>query len=267
MIYKLITLILIPSLAHAFTLNNSIGARFKDDEVKVRVGINPTACTNVDLDEVAGMLDEAVDDFWNTVPSSRLTLKPDGSYQTGDNNYRTGELCLIGGSCGGTAVPAVTDIVITCNTNATNFPGGSSLLALTLPNVISGKDIKGAVVLINDTNANFDNLPRHKKVAVIAHEIGHALGLGHSEEKAALMYYSVVPKRESLGQDDIDGITYLYAVQMDMFGYGCFLGSLALNKDDDDQTGGGSFWATALLGLFLALLFRPKKSSEASSLA
>ncbi len=269
MIYKIALFLLIPSLAQAFTLNNSIGARFKDNKVKVRVGINPTACTNVDLDEVASMLDEAVDDFWNTVPTSRLTLEAEGSYQTGDNTYRTGELCLIGGSCGGAAVPAVTDIVVTCNENSTNFPNGSSLLALTLPNVISGKDIKGAVVLINDRSTSFNNLERHKKVAVIAHEIGHALGLGHSDEKAALMYYSVVPKRESLGQDDIAGITYLYAVQMDMFGYGCFLGSLALGKDDDDDRtgGGGSFWATALFGLLLALLFKPKRSNAASSLA
>jgi hypothetical protein len=253
---RFLLLLLLPTLAHAFTLNNSIGARFKDDNVSVRVGINPTPCTNVDLNEVAELLNESVDAFWNTVPTSRLLLKPDGSENTGDDDYYTGYLCLIGGSCAGTPVPETSDIIVTCNNNNTNFPGGSSLLALTLPNVIKGKDIKGAVVLINDTNDSFDNLSRDKKIGVIAHEIGHAIGLGHSDESAALMYYRVVPVRENLGRDDMKGVTYLYGSQMDLFGAGCFLGTVAMKSNDDRQppTGGaGGFILTLLGGLLLAL--------------
>lgn len=264
---KLILALLLPTLAHAFTLNNSIGARFKDEKVNVRVGINPTACTNVDLNEVASLVGEAVDEFWNKVPSSRLELKDGGSFQTGDDDFWNGELCLIGGTCGATVIPGVSDIVITCNQNATNFTAGS-LLALTLPNVIRGKNIQGAVVIINDTSTTFDQLSRDKKVAVIAHELGHAIGLGHSEEKSALMYFAVVPKRSSLGQDDIDGVTYLYPVQLDVFGAGCFLGSIAASSDDDSQ-GPGTFWPTAIVGLVIALVLgrKSKKSIAESSLA
>ncbi len=258
----LFSFLLLPTLAQAFTLNNSIGARFKEKEVNVRVGMNPTPCDNVDLDEVSGLLSEAMDNFWNKVSTSRLELKTSGSENTGDDNYWTGELCLSGGACGGTPIPAPNDIIVTCNKNTTNFPGGSSLLALTLPNDISGKDIKGAVVLINDTNGSFGALSSKDKVAVIAHEVGHAIGLGHSEESSALMFYKVVPTRTNLGRDDRLGVTYLYPVQVDLFGAGCFLGTIStLKSGDGDGDGGGTntFWPTALMGLLLALVFKRTK--------
>jgi hypothetical protein len=251
---KYLILFFIPTLSFGFTLNNSIGARFKSEKVQVRAGLN--SCNNVDMQEVAGLINDAIKNFWNTVPTSRLDLQDGGSFTITDNTFYTGELCLTGGACGGAPVPAVNDIVITCNENTTNFPGGSSLLALTLPNSISGKNILGSVILINDNANNFDNLSTNQKISVIAHEIGHAIGLGHSDDRAALMFFSVVPVRSSLGQDDIDGVTYLYPVQFDLFGAGCFLGSI--NKDDD-----WTFWPTALLGMLLALVFfkRSKRTS------
>jgi hypothetical protein len=65
--------------------------------------------------------------------------------------------------------------------------------------------------------------------AVIAHEIGHAFGLGHSEYKHNLMYYSVGGKTQKwLGIDDIDGATYLYPHDAEMAG---LLGSCGTIKD------------------------------------
>ncbi len=254
----LLLLTVLPALAASgFTLNNSLGARFKSDKVKVRVASVSGTCNGqgTSADELRGLVDEAVDDFWNTVPTSRLQLEDGGELDTNDNDFITGELCLQGDACGGTPIPAVSDIVITCNTNATNFPGGSSLLALTLPTVIKGKNIKGAVIAVNATNDSFGSLPRHKKVAVIAHEIGHAIGLGHSGEKANLMYYSVVPKRESLGQGDIDGVTFLYPVQMDMFGTSCLTGTISTGGDQGGSGGMPSgWWPTLLAGLAVGLL-------------
>lgn len=251
---KYLVLLLLPQLAFAFTLNNSIGARYKENKVQVRAGLNSN-CNNVDMQEVAGLINDAIKNFWNTVPTSRLQLEDGGSFDVSDG-FVTGELCLIGGSCVGTPIPAVTDIVITCNENTTNFPN-SSLLALTLPTVISGKDIKGSVIIINNLpSSTFKNLNTNQKISVISHEIGHAIGLGHSDDRSALMFFSVVPVRNSLGRDDMDGVTYLYPVQGDMFGLGCFLGNIESSEMN-------SFWPTALLGLLLALSFK-RKSKKVS---
>ena len=262
-------LCLLPLSAQAiFTLNNSIGARFKSNKVKVRVTSNSGNCNNNGTtgDELVGLITPAVRDFWNTVPTSRLELEDGGFYETSDNNFITGELCLSGSTCAGTPIPEVTEIVITCNTNATNFPGGSGLLALALPTTINGKYIKGATIAINTANGNFGALSRDRKIAVISHEIGHAIGLGHSTTSNSLMYSEIVPSRTALGQDDFDGVTYLYPVQLDFFGLGDTLGagncgtiSLIGGQDDDhddNQSGGGpSGWALTIgLGVILGLL-------------
>ena len=252
---KYLILILLPQFAFAFTLNNSIGARYKEDRVQVRAGLNSN-CVDVDMQEVASLIPDAIKNFWNTVPTSRLVLEDGGSFDV-SNDFYNNELCLIGGSCGGAAIPAVTDIVITCNGNATNFPGGSNLLALTLPTVISGKNItKGSMVIINELSTSFKNLNTNQKISVISHEIGHAIGLGHSDDRSALMFFSIVPVRNSLGRDDMDGVSYLYPVQGDMFGMGCFLGSI----DSEDVN---KFWPGALLGMLLALTFK-KRSKKVS---
>ncbi|KAK7381357.1 hypothetical protein VNO78_33993 [Psophocarpus tetragonolobus] len=45
---------------------------------------------------------------------------------------------------------------------------------------------------------------------VALHEIGHALGLGHSRVPASIMYPSYEGIKRSLSQDDVDGIRALY---------------------------------------------------------
>jgi peptidoglycan hydrolase-like protein with peptidoglycan-binding domain len=47
-------------------------------------------------------------------------------------------------------------------------------------------------------------------VSVAAHEFGHALGLGHSADNKALMYWAYQGAHRYLGTDDIQGIQNLY---------------------------------------------------------
>jgi hypothetical protein len=221
MIKLILFLILYSQLSHAWTLNNNFGASFKDNRVKVFFD-DISTCNNIKLssDDVQSMIEPAIEDFWNRVPTSNLILE-DAGFSRGIANINEGRLCSpTDDACiaAGDTIPAVNEIVIACNGEIANF-GSGNVLAVTVPNKFSGKNILGAVILINDHFTSiFGNLSRADQIAVIAHEIGHAIGLGHSEEKSALMYYRTVDLRKRLGQDDIDGVSFLYPMKGDLYG-------------------------------------------------
>lgn len=193
----------------AFTLNNNMKLAFAQNNVAIHWARG--LCTNLNMsdDELLSLIDDAVI-YWNKSPTSRLKLTK-GDLLSVSGNYATDLLCLTGTNCDANPNLSVDhEILISCNTNNNNFHTPSNL-ATTLPNHYSGNTIIGSLILINDISNNlFKNFNRDEKVAVIAHEIGHAIGLGHSPVQDSLMYYSLIPNRRSLGQDDIDGITYLY---------------------------------------------------------
>jgi hypothetical protein len=251
----LLVSLLFISTAHAYTLNNNFGASFKDNEVKVRVD-RSTTCANagVTVYELEDLIKPSVDKFWNTVPTSNLVLKS-GGYQEAVANINTGRLCApTDDECittaGGTVIAPVDDIVIACNNNALNF-GDPNVIAVTIPNNFSGKKITGAVILINESSTIFSTLSKADRIGVIAHEIGHAIGLGHTDDKGALMYYRTVDQRSKLGEDDMRGVSYLYPMQLD--GGGLLGGCGTIN------TGSGSinppFWQMgAMLALMIAII-------------
>lgn len=263
----------LPSLSFAFTLNNNFEAAFDKKEVKVFID-NTSTCANAGLTpyELADLVKPAVEKFWNTVPTSSLRLKAAGFSDPVDN-INSGRLCpptddqCISGA-GSTVIPPVSGIVIACNNNPDNYGNSgsdvSNVLAVTVPNNFSGKKIKGAIILINNVSGSaFSRLSHGDKKSVIAHEIGHAIGLGHSEDKAALMYYRTVDLRSKLGQDDIDGVSYLYPVHVDGCGgfSGLFGGTISTRKDDDFP-----FWPMvisllAMVGIFELLRLAKLRTS------
>jgi hypothetical protein len=245
--------------AQAFRLNTNVSAAFGDNEVKIYITSNST-CTNAGItnSELMSIAMDGADEFWNKVPTSNLKLKKGGTLTTTDSKFLTEKLCAEDSetTCdSATTVPIVADIVIACNSNSTNFPS-SEYLALSAPVNLSSTKIKGSIILINDSaDSIFSTLSRKERVSVLAHEIGHAIGLGHSNKDEALMYYKNSDSLFSLSQDDIDGLTYLYPNKLD--GLTNCSGILAgtLNIDDDNSPSNGSgFLFSLFFGVLIAFL-------------
>lgn len=92
------------------------------------------------------------------------------------------------------------------------FDGRGQVLAhATFPNQFAPR----RVILHFDDDERWVNSPSQNVdlLTVGIHEIGHALGLGHSRDPNAIMFPSYTGPRRSLGQDDIDGIQTLYGAQ------------------------------------------------------
>lgn len=203
-----------------FTLNNTAGAAFTEDEVKLYFADN---CVNsgIDTSEWLYLISQTAQRFWNTAPTSRLTLSEAGTRSVSTAFY-TDSLCTNSSSdCDINPDLIVSDnILISCNEEATiNFPD-DRILAKALPNNTNGKTINGAIVLINDTATNrFQSMSIDEKISVVAHEIGHALGLGHSRFREALMYAESLESRTKLGWDDIEGLSFLYPKEQPFGGF------------------------------------------------
>lgn len=220
---KIFALYLVYSLtpnAWAFTLNNTAAAAFNENEVKVYFANN---CVNsgIDTSEWLHIINQAGERFWNTAPTSKLTLVESGT-KTVSTAFYTDSLCTNSSSdCDINPDLVVSDnILVSCNEEATtNFPD-DRILAKALPNNTDGKTIKGAIVLINDSATNrFQDMSTDEKISVVAHEIGHALGLGHSKFREALMYAESLESRTKLGWDDIEGISFLYPKEQPFGGF------------------------------------------------
>ncbi len=74
-----------------------------------------------------------------------------------------------------------------------------------------GAQIVGAVIRLNYDDSGMGRADDDYIKAVMIHEFGHMLGLGHSDDDRAIMSYGR-SEGEILAQDDVDGITYLYPV-------------------------------------------------------
>lgn len=256
----------------AYTLNNNFGAAFKNSNVNVYVA-SDTICptSRLSVHELAALVKPAINNFWNKVPTSSLRLKAAGFAAPIGADINEDRLCApTDTNCINNdpdpKIPPVKDILIACNSNEENYggPASTNVLAVTVPNNFSGSKIAGAVILINDFSATFGNLSHNDKVSVIAHEIGHAIGLGHAESvhKEALMYYKTVDLRRALAQDDIDGVSYLYPVKMD--GCGLFGGTITTGpKSPSFWQMGGTFALLILIFEMVKLLRRPKACAPA----
>jgi hypothetical protein len=235
LLLPLLLIILSANNVLGFTLNTSTGAAFEADEVAVNVA--SITCTNLGVsnEELLSLAEEAVDRFWNRVSTSRLQMI-------------RGQISPVAAAFGtdvitSSALSVPSGILISCNTSTGNF-ANSSILAVALPTNATGRTINGSLILINDqANNQFASRTRDEQISIIAHEIGHAIGLGHSSVEDSLMFFKSLAIRVELGEDDLAGVTFLYPREQP---FGC--GTI------DFKGTGSPLLYSAFLGLLVAFL-------------
>lgn len=248
-------LLFVVSNAEAFTMNNSAKLVFAQDEVTVNVAGGFCANIGISDEEFLNIVGNAVNNFWNKAPTSRLKLRK-GKVVNVSSDFYNDTICVTSTNCTPNPDLAVSSgILISCNDNPGNF-SSTAILGVTIPNNISGSTILGSLIMINDQASNqFEKKTAAQKSAIIAHELGHAFGLGHSPVEDSLMYYATMTNRVALGRDDIDGISYLYPKKQPISS----CGTVDFNGGDKPNWWGGLFLGFSIIAL--AEIFRKKKAA------
>ena len=174
---------------------------------------------------------EAAASLWGAVPDSTLTVAR-GSTTTLPNAITT----YVGASA--TSYAPSGNAIVYCDTAFSTNSGASADSTpgfATGQNISSSGRIDGCLLVLNVQSggkANITTLSSTVVNTVLTHEIGHCLGIGHSADEEALMYYNTNSSRQAvLAKDDMDAVAYLYPKQElgDSF-LGCSTASVAAWK-------------------------------------
>ncbi len=240
-VFKFIFLFFLSFNLLGFTLSSANPYRYTIDEVPVHVASDGCATVSLDAEALLDLVIQAMDDYWHKVHTTRITFKKgsvlsnataqDKNIQAFANAYAQGNAIVVG-----------------CTAN------GFSATGLGVGTLAAVNGVAAGVFMLGDT-ATVEGLSQRQKLATMAHELGHSIGIGHSNEKIALMYYTVSGKtQEHLHRDDAAAITYLYPHDKKASGLIGSCGTIDLDQNDK-----GNFLISFLLGLFLIALLKLKK--------
>ncbi len=234
----LILFFVLISNAQAWTLVSSIRKGFSSTNINVYVATNTCANANLSSSQLESIAKEAMDDYWNGVSASSLELKSAGTLNVDVSaDTLTAAVNRISSNT----------IVIGCSQNATVFTASSILGVGGIS--CTGDDCRGAILMNDRSGTNLASSSHDTIVMAVAHELGHALGIGHTSVQEALMYYSLTGKsQKSLHQDDIDALTYLYPNKKKLGG---LAGSCGTTTDISKGNGGGNNFLFSLIFAFI----------------
>ncbi|MBT4790206.1 MAG: matrixin family metalloprotease [Halobacteriovoraceae bacterium] len=239
--------LLICSQAQAWTLEPNTARGFESNEIDIYIANTDCSGAGFSTNQYESLIKSAVKRFWNNVPTSSLYLSVKGIRSDID----------ISGDTHSSALAKVPNnsILAGCNDSATDF-SSAGILGSAVMNC-SGDTCKAVLILNAHANSGLPSLSSGDQEAVIAHEIGHAFGLGHSEYKYNLMYYSISGKFQKwLGMDDIDGVSYLYPheSELDLLGLSAIGNCGSISLDGDQSNGGNKSLFSFLIGVLSVLL-------------
>lgn len=197
-----ITFIVLISVSHCFAWTLPMTDLQGWQTRKLSIYVNPTDCS-VSEEELYATIDAALK-VWNHIPTADIFLQraPEASSNTVEDffNGKAHDLPLI-----------------LCDSNFAANRNGDPNRVPAATRMGPGPTLSYAAILLNTQFGAADNIANLLKVRprllslAIAHETGHLLGLGHSQSKNALMYYSLDGKKDlALSQDDRDGVSFLY---------------------------------------------------------
>lgn len=242
-IHQIFFCLMIGSSVHAFTLTRGSQGQAATGYASSQVTFDmDVSCTN--YADLVKTTVEAAAKVWGAVPNSTLKIS------LGEYIQLPSVITTYVGNTASQYVPQGNPIIY-CDTS---FASHSGLDANSIPGfatsqyLTSDGEIKTGLLVLNfqsGAQANVATMDFTIASVVLTHEIGHVIGIGHSSDANALMYYATGAGRNNvLSKDDIDAVTYLYPSKEAPGGLSC------AQISSKNRTG----WSDAMIELFFMML-------------